>query len=107
MRVKSSRIALELANARPPGGAKFANAPLPGLTRRANTLQYPGGGGWALLELTDVLFLPIKRKRVWKMTFFNPSCLENWAAHQEFPGVPLGNSAGVSQCLYLSEGCYY
>ena len=64
MRVKSSRIALELANARPPGGAKFANAPLPGLTRRANTLQYPGGGGgggWALLELTDVLFLPIKR----------------------------------------------
>ena len=64
MRVKSSRIALELANARPPGGAKFANAPLPGLTRRANTLQYPGGGGgggWALRELTDVLFLPIKR----------------------------------------------
>ena len=64
MRVKSSRIALELANARPPGGAKFANAPLPGLTRRANTLQYPGGGGGggsALLELTDVLFLPIKR----------------------------------------------
>ena len=65
MRVKSSRIALELANARPPGGAKFANAPLPGLTRRANTLQYPGGGGEgggsALLELTDVLFLPIKR----------------------------------------------
>ena len=62
MRVKSSRIALELANARPPGGAKFANAPLPGLTRRANTRQYPGGGGGsALLELTDVLFLPIKR----------------------------------------------
>ena len=64
MRVKSSRIALELANARPPGGAKFANAPLPGLTRRANTLQYPGGEGGegsALLELTDVLFLPIKR----------------------------------------------
>ena len=64
MRVKSLRIALELANARPPGGAKFANAPLPGLTRRANTLQYPGGGrggGSALLELTDVLFLPIKR----------------------------------------------
>ena len=64
MRVKSSRIALGLANARPPGGAKFANAPLPGLTRRANTLQYPGGEGGegsALLELTDVLFLPIKR----------------------------------------------
>ena len=66
MRVKSSRIALGLANARPPGGAKFANAPLPGLTRRANTLQYPGGdeGGSALLELTDVLFLPIKKGQV-------------------------------------------
>ena len=45
MRVKSSGMALELANARPPGSAKFANAPPPGLTRRANAPQSPGGGG--------------------------------------------------------------
>ena len=38
MRVKSSGMAPGLANARPPGSAKFANAPPPGLTR-------PGGGG--------------------------------------------------------------
>ena len=36
VRVKRSGLALGLANARPPGSAKFANDPLPGLTRRAN-----------------------------------------------------------------------
>ena len=51
MRVKSSGIASGLANARPPGSAKFANAPLSGLKRRPNAPQKPrvrrGGGGGA------------------------------------------------------------
>ena len=34
-----------LANALPPGSAKFGNTPPPGLTWRANALQWPGGGG--------------------------------------------------------------
>ena len=34
-----------LANARPPGSAKFANAPPPGLTWRANAPQWPWGEG--------------------------------------------------------------
>ena len=34
--VKSSGMAPQLANARPPGSAKFANVPPPGLTRRPN-----------------------------------------------------------------------
>ena len=34
-----------LANARPPGSAKFANAPSPGLKWRANARSRPGGGG--------------------------------------------------------------
>ena len=57
VRVKSSGMAPGLANARPPGSAKFANAPPPGLTRWANALQLPvgGGGGWAQMELTDAL----------------------------------------------------
>ena len=33
-----------LANARPPGRAKFSNALPPGLTRHANAPQLPGGG---------------------------------------------------------------
>ena len=43
------------ANARPPGRAKLANAPPPGLTRRAMPRSFPGvgGGGRAQLELTD------------------------------------------------------
>ena len=45
MRVKTSGMAPGLANARPPGSAKFANAPPPGLTRQANAPQWPGGGG--------------------------------------------------------------
>ena len=53
VRVKSSGMARGLANARPPGSAKFANAPPPGLTRRAN--GGGGGGGWAQVELTDAL----------------------------------------------------
>ena len=55
MRVKSSGVAPVLANARPPGSAKFANAPppLPGLTRRANAAESRGGGEGAQLELTD------------------------------------------------------
>ena len=48
MHVKSSG----LANARPLGSAKFANAPPLGLTRRA-VARGGGGGGWAQLELTD------------------------------------------------------
>lgn len=44
MHVKSLGIALGLANARPPSGAKFANAPLPGLTRRANAAESREGG---------------------------------------------------------------
>ena len=55
--VKSSGMARGLANARPPGSAKFANATLLGLTRRANALQFPGGRGWAQVELTDALEL--------------------------------------------------
>ena len=54
MRVKSSGMARELANARSPGSAKFANAPPPELTRRANAPQLPGGA-WAQVELTDAL----------------------------------------------------
>ena len=50
MRVKSSGMARGLANARPPGSAKFANAPPPGLTRRA-----VARGGWAQVELNDAL----------------------------------------------------
>ena len=56
MRVKSSRMAPGLANARPPGSAKFENAPPSGLTRRANAPQKPEGGGggrWEQMELTD------------------------------------------------------
>ena len=45
MRVKSSGLARGLANARPPGSATFADVPPPGLTRRANAPQLPGGGG--------------------------------------------------------------
>ena len=52
VRVKSSGLARGLANARPPGSATFANAPLPGLTRRENA---PGGGGRAQGELSDAL----------------------------------------------------
>ena len=57
MHVKGSEIAPGLANARPPGSEKFANAPPPVLKRRTNAPQYPGrgGDGWAQLELTVVL----------------------------------------------------
>jgi len=51
-----------LANARPPGRAKFANALPPGLTRHANAPQLPGGG-WAQLELTDALDRTLKASR--------------------------------------------
>ena len=47
-------MARGLANARPPGSAKFANAPPPGLTRRA-IARGEGGRGWAQVELTDAL----------------------------------------------------
>ena len=61
MRVKSSVVAPVLANARPPGSAKFANAPpqLPGLTRRANAAEFRGRG-CAQLELTDALHVLVK-----------------------------------------------
>ena len=39
---------------RPPGSAKFANAPPPGLTRGDKCPEL-AWGGWAQLELTDVL----------------------------------------------------
>ena len=39
MRVKSLGMSPGLANVRPPGSTKFANAPPPGLT------SSPGGGG--------------------------------------------------------------
>ena len=45
MRVKSLGMAPGMANAQSPGSAKFANAPPPGLTWRANAPQWPGGGG--------------------------------------------------------------
>jgi len=45
VRVKSSGLARGLANARPLGSATFANAPPPGLTKRANAPQLLGGGG--------------------------------------------------------------
>ena len=44
VRVKSSGMARGLANARPPGSAKFANALPPGLTRGANAPQLPERG---------------------------------------------------------------
>ena len=43
--IKSSGVAPGMANARPLGSAKFAHAPPPGLTRRTNVPQWPGGGG--------------------------------------------------------------
>ena len=45
MHIKSFGVAPRMANARPSGGAKFANAPPPGLTRRTNTHSGRGGGG--------------------------------------------------------------
>ena len=45
-------MAPRLANARPPGCAKYVNAPPPGLTGPANGPQKPGR--CAQLELTDV-----------------------------------------------------
>ena len=65
MRVKSAGIAPGLANAWPPGSAKFANAPPLGLTRRANARG--GGGGWlGQLEFTDALFHRSYRYRLSK-----------------------------------------
>ena len=67
MRVKSSGLSRGLANARPPGSATFANAPLPGLTRRANAPQLPWGGDWAQVELTYALgsvFFFLKRSKL-------------------------------------------
>ena len=48
MRVKSSGMAPGLANAWHPGIAKFANAPPPGLTRRAKRRSSLGGVGGGL-----------------------------------------------------------
>ena len=71
MRVKSSGMARGLANARPPGSAKFANAPPPGLTRRQMLRSCPGGA-WAQVELTDALFLdklfPVPGSQIIEMT---------------------------------------
>ena len=59
MHVKSSGVAPVLANARPPGSAKFAYAPLAGL-KRANAAESGGGGGCAQLELIDALHVLVK-----------------------------------------------
>ena len=56
MRVKSSGLAPELANARPLGSAKFANTTSPGLTRRATAplRRSPGGGGRGVLGAAGI-----------------------------------------------------
>ena len=55
MRVKSSGMDRGLANARPPGSAKFANAPPPGTDKASKcpAVAWGRGGGWAQVELTD------------------------------------------------------
>ena len=58
MRVQSSGMAPGLANARPLGSAKFANAqcPTPGTDQEGKcpaVARGGGGRGWAQLELTD------------------------------------------------------
>ena len=55
MRGKSSGMAPGLANARPPGSAKFANARPPGNDKAGKCPAVAGGGSWAQVELTDVL----------------------------------------------------
>ena len=50
MRVKSSGIAPGFANVRPPGSAKFANAPPPGMKRRQMPRGSPGRLGAAGLD---------------------------------------------------------
>ena len=50
----------------PQAAIKFANAPPPGLTTRANAPRLPGGE-WALLELIDAL-LPLANLH--KLLFF-------------------------------------
>ena len=56
-RLSGKKTAPGLANARPSGSAKFANAPPPGSTDKAckcHVVAWGGGGGsWAQLELTD------------------------------------------------------
>ena len=52
VRVKSSGMARGLANARPLGSTKFANAPAPG-TDKAGKCPAVAWGGWAQVELTD------------------------------------------------------
>ena len=48
-----------------PGQCNICKCPTPGLTRRANAPQLPGGGGdWAQVELTDAL--PEKAKNIIK-----------------------------------------
>ena len=54
MRVKSSGMAPGLANARPPGSAKFANA-LPPETDKAGKCPAVAWGSLAKVELTDAL----------------------------------------------------
>ena len=58
---KSLGMAPGLANARPSGSTKFANAPPQELTRRANARPgWGGGGGGARLELTDKVSFNLK-----------------------------------------------
>ena len=60
MRFKSSGLAPGLANARPPGGAKFVNAPTPGSEKAGKCPAVAGGGAcWAQLELTNAQILPM------------------------------------------------
>ena len=73
MRVKSSG----LANARPPGRAKFANAPPPGLRAGKCPAVARRGGGWARLELTDALttafgnIVSHRSQKCWAVWYFS------------------------------------
>ena len=76
---KAQGLARGLANAWPPGSATFANAPPPGLTRWANAPQLPGGGGWAQVELTDVLALVLISKDALHIKGLNDTSLPNFS----------------------------
>ena len=61
MRVRSSGIALRLANARRPGSVKFANAPPSGTDKAGKGPAVARGRGRAQVELTDALHMMVTR----------------------------------------------